>query len=96
MALHADEPHIDVALVKRLVAAQFPPYADLPITEFDSQGTTNAIYRIGSDQMARLPRRASGVDEVRKSFAWLPRLAPHLPVNTPVPTGIAVPSQAQS
>lgn len=93
MALHADEPPIDLALVERLVAAQFPQHAGHPIAEFDSQGTTNAIYRIGAHLTARLPRRADGASEMRKSFAWLPRLAPHLPVKTPVPLALGEPGE---
>ncbi len=93
MALHADEPRIDAPLVERLVAAQFPQYADLPVVEFESPGTTNAIYRLGADLMARLPRRASGVDELHKSFAWLPRLAPHLPVEISVPLAQGEPGE---
>lgn len=93
MALHADEPHLDVALVQRLVAAQFPQHAHLRIERFDSPGTTNAIFRMGPDLMARLPRRASGVDDLRKSFAWLPRLAPHLPVRVSVPLARGTPGE---
>jgi aminoglycoside phosphotransferase (APT) family kinase protein len=35
----------DVALVRRLVAAQFPQWADLSIEPVRSAGTDNAIYR---------------------------------------------------
>jgi aminoglycoside phosphotransferase (APT) family kinase protein len=93
MTLHAGEPRIDAPLVERLVAAQFPQYADLPVVPFESPGTTNAIYRLGSDLMARLPRRASGVDELHKSFAWLPRFAPHLPVEVSVPLARGEPGE---
>jgi aminoglycoside phosphotransferase (APT) family kinase protein len=93
MALHAGEPRIDAPLVERLVAAQFPEYASLPVVEHESPGTTNAIYRLGSDLMARLPRRASGVEELDKSFAWLPRLAPHLPVEIPLPSARGAPGE---
>jgi aminoglycoside phosphotransferase (APT) family kinase protein len=84
MPLHPDEPTIDLALVHRLVAAQFPQYARLPLDAFDSQGTTNAIFRLGHDLMVRLPLRSSGVEELHKSRTWLPRLAPHLPAQIPV------------
>src|SRR5512132_3298603 len=93
MALHADEPRIDAPLVERLVAAQFPRYAHLPVVKFESPGTTNAIYRLGSDLMARLPRRASGVGELHKSFTWLPRFAPHLPVAISVPLAQGAPGE---
>jgi aminoglycoside phosphotransferase (APT) family kinase protein len=93
MALHPDEPWIDVAMVERLVAAQFPEHAGRAVVEFESPGTTNAIYRLGTDLMVRLPRRASGVDELHKSAAWLPRFAPHLPVKVSVPLARGAPGE---
>lgn len=49
---------IDVALVDRLVAAQFPQWAGLPVEPVDSAGTSNAMYRLGEDMVVRLPRIA--------------------------------------
>jgi hypothetical protein len=43
--MHADEAEIDVSLVRRLLAAQFPRWADLPVEPFPSSGTVNAVYR---------------------------------------------------
>ena len=54
--MHANEVHVDAALVKRLLAAQFPRWADLPISPFRSTGTMNAIYRLGDHLYVRLPR----------------------------------------
>lgn len=53
--LHADEVPTDAGLVRRLLGAQFPQWADLPIERFNSSGTTNAIYRLGEDMAVRLP-----------------------------------------
>jgi len=55
--MHADEVAADAALVRRLVAAQFRQWRDLPIEPVVSAGTDNAIYRLGDDMSARLPRR---------------------------------------
>ena len=41
--MHADEVHTDVALVARLLAAQFPQWAGLPIEPVRSAGTDNAL-----------------------------------------------------
>ena len=49
MKMHDDEADIDADLVRRLVAAQFPRLAGLPVTPFRSTGTVNAIYRLGDD-----------------------------------------------
>jgi aminoglycoside phosphotransferase (APT) family kinase protein len=39
--MHADEVDIDEALVRRLLAMQFPQWAELPIERFESAGTVN-------------------------------------------------------
>jgi aminoglycoside phosphotransferase (APT) family kinase protein len=89
--MHADEVEIDLALVSRLLAAQFPRWADLPIAPIRSAGTDNAIYRVGSDMAVRLPRIESATGQVDKEHLWLPRLAPHLPLAIPVPLARGVP-----
>ena len=83
--MHADEIDIDVTLVRRLLAAQFPRWANLPLMPVPSAGTDNAIYRLGDDLAVRLPRIPGAVGQVEKECAWLPRLAPHLPLAIPVP-----------
>lgn len=47
MKLHEGEVDLGLELVGRLVAAQFPRVADLPISAVKSTGTVNAIYRLG-------------------------------------------------
>ncbi len=83
--MHADELDIDEALVRRLLAAQFPQWADLPLTPIYAGGTDNAIYRLGDDLSVRLARRESPQEQLDKEFQWLPRPAPHLPLAIPVP-----------
>jgi aminoglycoside phosphotransferase (APT) family kinase protein len=91
--MHADEVHTDVSLVGRLLAAQFPRWASLPIRRVPSAGTVNALYRVGDDLVARLPRRAEWVDGVDHEHHWLPRLAPHLPLAIPVPLARGAPGE---
>lgn len=83
--MHADEVDIDTALVRRLLKAQFPQWADLLLTPVNSGGTDNAIYRLGDDLSVRLPRIESAIEQIDKEHTWLPRLAPHLPLAIPVP-----------
>ena len=54
--MHADEFDIGVDLVRRLLAAQFPAWAELPLAPVLSAGTDNALYRLGADMAVRLPR----------------------------------------
>jgi aminoglycoside phosphotransferase (APT) family kinase protein len=78
--LHADQPHIDDALVRQLIASQHPQWATLPIKRIESDGTTNAIFRLGSDVAARLPLVGYGEDAIDVEGHLLPLLAPHLPL----------------
>jgi aminoglycoside phosphotransferase (APT) family kinase protein len=91
--MHADELDIDAALVGRLVAAQFPQWADLPIEPVLPRGTDNALYRLGDDVVARLPRRERTSGTLVKERKWLPRLGPLLPLAVPVPLADGMPSE---
>jgi aminoglycoside phosphotransferase (APT) family kinase protein len=91
MRMHADELHTDAALVRRLLAAQFPHWAELPIERVRSSGTDNALYRLGDDMLVRLPRIDWAVGGVEKDVRWLPKLAPLLPVSIPVPLAMGEP-----
>jgi aminoglycoside phosphotransferase (APT) family kinase protein len=79
----------NASLVRRLLAAQFPQWADLPIRPVESAGTDNAIYRLGDELSVRLPRIDWAVGQVDKEQQWLPRLAPALPcaISAPLATG---------
>lgn len=83
--MHTDEIDIDEALVRRLVAAQFPQWAGAPLQAVASTGTDNALYRLGNDMVVRLPRIHGAVAGLVKEARWLPLLAPSLPVPIPVP-----------
>ncbi|WP_104989864.1 aminoglycoside phosphotransferase family protein [Deinococcus sp. NW-56] len=91
--LHADEIETNTGLVRRLLAAQFPGWADLPVRVFASAGSDNAIYRLGDDLAVRLPRMPEAAGQVEKELAWLPRLAPHLPLGVPMPLALGQPGE---
>jgi aminoglycoside phosphotransferase (APT) family kinase protein len=91
--MHADEVETDVHLVRRLLAAQFPHWAELPIAPVESAGTDNALYRLGDDMAVRLPRIHWATGQVDKEQRWLPKLAPVLPVAIPVPLGRGEPGE---
>jgi aminoglycoside phosphotransferase (APT) family kinase protein len=81
--LHADQPVVDAALVRRLLVSQHPRWAALPIERAPSDGTTNAIFRLGPAAAARLPLVRYGEDAIDVEGRWLPRLAPHLTLAVP-------------
>jgi aminoglycoside phosphotransferase (APT) family kinase protein len=89
--MHDDEVSTDETLIRRLLAAQFPQWAHLPLRPVESAGTDNAIYRLGHDLAIRLPRIASAAGQVEKEQEWLPRLAPHLPLAIPAPLALGAP-----
>jgi aminoglycoside phosphotransferase (APT) family kinase protein len=91
--MHDDEVATDVSLVGRLLAAQFPQWADLPIQPVPSAGTDNALYRLGDDMVVRLPRIERATESLNKECRWLPRLAPLLPLAVPVPLGKGMPAE---
>ncbi|TDW94883.1 aminoglycoside phosphotransferase (APT) family kinase protein [Kribbella pratensis] len=74
---------IDADLVRRLLAQQFPQWADLPVTPVKIDGWDNRTYRLGSGLTARLPTHSSYVAAVDKEHQWLPVLGPQLPVEIP-------------
>jgi Predicted aminoglycoside phosphotransferase len=91
--MHDDELETDASLVGRLLAAQFPHWADLPIEPVQSSGTDNAIYRLGDDMAVRLPRIHWATGQPELEHEWLPRLAPHLSLAIPVPLAQGAPGE---
>ncbi|WP_433290850.1 aminoglycoside phosphotransferase family protein [Actinoplanes sp. CA-030573] len=90
MKLHHGELDITGDLVRRLLAAQFPAWAGLPLTPVAS-GTENLMIRLGEDMVVRLPRMPGAVTAIRKEHRWLPFLAPRVPLEVPVPLGLGSP-----
>jgi aminoglycoside phosphotransferase (APT) family kinase protein len=86
------EVSTDAALAKGLVAGQFEQWAGLPVTRVDAVSTDNDMYRLGDRLALRLPRRRSAVAAVGKEQAWLPRLAPGLPLEVPRPVARGEPA----
>ena len=91
--MHVDEVDTDPSLVRRLLADQFPQWADLPIEPVESSGTDNAIYRLGEDMAVRLPRVPGSTGTIDKEQRWLPKLAPLLPVAISQPLARGLPGQ---
>jgi aminoglycoside phosphotransferase (APT) family kinase protein len=90
--MHVDELEIDEALVRRLLAEQFPEWADLPLSRVAPDGTVNAIFRLGDELSVRLARREGPTEPGGKEIEWLPKLAPLLPLDVPVPVAQGYPN----
>jgi aminoglycoside phosphotransferase (APT) family kinase protein len=85
--MHADEVDTGPSLVQRLVAAQFPEWADLPVEPVLPRGTDNANYRLGTDKLVRLPRREDNVAGLERELEWLPVVAEAISLAVPEPLG---------
>jgi aminoglycoside phosphotransferase (APT) family kinase protein len=93
--MHADQLAVHVATVRALAAEQFPQWRGLPVRQIASQGTDNAIFRIGDELAARFPLRPGEAGATRR---WLEaeaaaarELADHTRFPTPEPIAIGEP-----
>ena len=96
--MQAEEPamtdgriEVDPALARRLVAAQFPHWAALPVVPVEPGGWDNRTFRLGADMKLRFPSAARYAAQVAKEQAWLPVLAARLPVPIPAPLARGAP-----
>jgi aminoglycoside phosphotransferase (APT) family kinase protein len=81
--VHADDLPIDAALVRSLVASQFPSLAGLPVRAVPSTGTVNAIFRLGDELVVRLPRTARWAQDLRHEIAVTAVVAPRVTLAVP-------------
>ena len=86
-----EKANITPALVSRMIAAQFPQWADLPITRVELDGNDNTSFRLGEDMSVRLPSAERYVLQVDKEHRWLPILAEQLPLPIPQPLAKGAP-----
>ncbi|MEO3746082.1 aminoglycoside phosphotransferase family protein [Plantactinospora sp. B5E13] len=91
MTLHRNELPVDESLVRTLLKAQRPEWAELPLSVAGS-GTDNTMFRLGDDLLVRLPRTPDKEPSIRKEQKWLPRLAPRLTLAVPEPVFAGAPS----
>ena len=91
--LDPDDPGFNVALARRLVAAQFPAWADLPVQPVEIDGWDNRTFRLGTEMSVRLPSHKRYAAQVEKEQQWLPRLAPLLTLPIPAPLAMGVPGE---
>jgi aminoglycoside phosphotransferase (APT) family kinase protein len=64
--MHPDKFPIDVSLVSRLVATQFPEWAHLPIRPVEFGGWDNRTFHLGEQVTMRLPSAAAYTLPVKK------------------------------
>lgn len=84
---------VDAPLVQRLIARQFPQWADLPIRPVAMDGWDNWTFHLGDRMKVRLPSAEGYAEQAEKESHWLPLLAPQLPVDVPVPIAVGQPDE---
>jgi aminoglycoside phosphotransferase (APT) family kinase protein len=93
MRIEPEDVVIDEPLVRRLIAKQFPYWADLPIRLVALSGWDNRTFHLGERMLVRMPSRACYAIQVEKEHRWLPRLAPLLPLPIPAPLAMGEPGE---
>jgi aminoglycoside phosphotransferase (APT) family kinase protein len=84
MSWPAAEVHIDAALVVSLLRAQFPDLANLDCYKVN-EGFDNSLWRLGEDLVVRIPRREIAAALIENELRWLPEVARHVSLATPLP-----------
>lgn len=84
---------IDQSLVRRLIASQFPQWSHLEIRPVAVSGWDNRTFHLGDDMLVRMPSAEKYAGQVEKEFVWLPKLAPFLPLQIPVPLALGEPGE---
>jgi aminoglycoside phosphotransferase (APT) family kinase protein len=88
--MHADQLTITADTVRALIADQFPEWRDLPVRALASQGTVNAVFRIGEELAARFPLQPADPEETRHSLENEAEAARELSGHTRFPTPVPV------
>jgi aminoglycoside phosphotransferase (APT) family kinase protein len=83
-----DRPAISIELVRKLIANQFPQWADLPVAQIIPGGWDHRNFRLGETMVVRLPSAEPYAAQVQKEHKFLPGFARHLPL--PIPEVIAL------
>jgi aminoglycoside phosphotransferase (APT) family kinase protein len=83
----AAEVDVTADLVRRMLRAQHPDLADLPVQRV-ANGWDNVVFRLGGELAVRMPRREVAAGILLNEQRWLPLLAPRLPL--PVPAAVRI------
>lgn len=87
----SSNPTIDVGLVRRLIAEQFPRWASLEVRPVDLDGWDNRTFRLGDSLSVRLPSAEGYEPQVAKEVEWLPYLARRVSLPIPEVVGVGAP-----
>ena len=90
---HDDEFPVDEPLVRRLLHAQFPQWAELPLHLIDPSGTDHTLFRLGDELVVRMPIVERVTEQSAREAKWVPFLAPQVPLELPIPVATGQPGE---
>jgi aminoglycoside phosphotransferase (APT) family kinase protein len=89
----AAQVRIEAALARRLIGEQFPEL-EVGSLRLLGEGWDTTVWLVDDEWVFRFPRRSQPVPGLENEIAYLPRLAPLLPLPIPKPTLAGRPSAA--
>jgi aminoglycoside phosphotransferase (APT) family kinase protein len=89
--MHEDQVDVTVDVVGALVAGQFPQWRDLSVRPVASDGTVNALFRLGDEIVLRFPLQSTRRRALVAEQEAARRIAPHVPFEVPTPLAIGEP-----
>ena len=96
MRMHAGQVDIGPDVVARLVASQFPHWRGLPVTPVESDGTVNALFRLGEEVVLRLPSSRASTRSTGPGWSasrTSPGGSPRSSLAVPEPLGVGEPGE---
>jgi aminoglycoside phosphotransferase (APT) family kinase protein len=89
--MHPGQLDVAPETVRQLVARQFPQWRELPLRAVRTQGTVNALFRLGDDLVARLPLVAATRRQLEAEARAARELHGRTRFATPEPVAIGEP-----
>ncbi|WP_371100118.1 aminoglycoside phosphotransferase family protein [Streptomyces sp. PU_AKi4] len=86
MKMHANQLTVSPETVRMLVEQQFPEWRGLPVRSIATQGTVNAVFRIGDRFAARFPLEPADVESTLRRLGSEAEAARELAGRTRFPT----------
>lgn len=94
--MHSDQIDVSLSLASGLIQSQFPQFRGEKIVALETAGTVNAIFRIGTTHVARLPLRMADSTECAKAqqaeIAAGAEFREHSPFPCPITIGTGQPT----
>lgn len=89
-----DKVKIDIDLVQKLIAEQFPQWQSLRIHPVAQSGWDNRTFHLGEEMVIRLPSHKEYEPQIEKEYQWLPWLCKQLSFQITQPIVLGKPSSA--